>query len=492
MGVPCFERVCAELNREEPLSVSPSAAVVHSDRFVSLEPNQSQMTASNQAILDILGGANSMLWSPSSKTEAKASEIVSNKVVRCNCCRTPDRSSRPRSAESHFFLQLLVYYSASWCMPCRRFTPILIELYKKLKQRQDVEDFELVFCSMDRTREEYDSYTREMPWWCLPHQSPAMDTLTTLHRAQGIPHLVILDRDGSILVADAVGFVSQDREGTNFPWRPKRLVELFPSSYLPSPGSSSNQNRLATADLDDKYLMLYMSAHWCPPCRRFTPKLAKAYTALKNQRDDFELIFVSSDRDQSSFDQYHSEMTFPAFGFEERQSKADISSRLQIRGIPALIMLGPRPKDGGDRPIINANVRAIFEQGDYLSDFPYRPKPYGDLNKTSDNINELRCVIVFHEGGDDDEQEDIQEALQMAALTDENKNSNLRFLWANSPTGMTKTVREALQLGPIKEEPLMILLDIPDGGSFYVSSSTEVTMDSIQSFIRSPGEKRKL
>ena len=29
-----------------------------------------------------------------------------------------------------------------------------------------------------------------------------------------------------------------------------------------------------------KVVGLYFSAHWCPPCRGFTPKLAEAYKAI--------------------------------------------------------------------------------------------------------------------------------------------------------------------------------------------------------------------
>merc|ERR1712130_667492 len=31
--------------------------------------------------------------------------------------------------------------------------------------------------------------------------------------------------------------------------------------------------------LDDKYVGIYFSAHWCPPCRGFTPVLAESYNA---------------------------------------------------------------------------------------------------------------------------------------------------------------------------------------------------------------------
>ncbi len=50
--------------------------------------------------------------------------------------------------------------------------------------------------------------------------------------------------------------------------------------------------------LEGKFVLLYFSAHWCPPCRGFTPILKEYYEALKAQRSDFEIIFVSSDENE--------------------------------------------------------------------------------------------------------------------------------------------------------------------------------------------------
>jgi hypothetical protein len=42
----------------------------------------------------------------------------------------------------------------------------------------------------------------------------------------------------------------------------------------------------------------------CPPCRGFTPKLAESYTAMQASGKSFEIVFVSSDKDQGTFDEY--------------------------------------------------------------------------------------------------------------------------------------------------------------------------------------------
>ncbi|KAL4228826.1 hypothetical protein ACF0H5_011866 [Mactra antiquata] len=63
---------------------------------------------------------------------------------------------------------------------------------------------------------------------------------------------------------------------------------------------------------------IYFSAHWCPPCRGFTPVLAEFYKA---NTDKFVCIFVSSDRDDASFKEYFNEMPWYALPFEERGAK---------------------------------------------------------------------------------------------------------------------------------------------------------------------------
>ena len=61
-----------------------------------------------------------------------------------------------------------------------------------------------------------------------------------------------------------------------------------------------------------------------------------------------------------------------------------------------------------------------------------------------------------------------------------------------APGGLGGAVRDALRLGSISEEPVLVLMDIPDAGSFYVSDVKEITVDSILAFMKNPGTKQKL
>lgn len=71
----------------------------------------------------------------------------------------------------------------------------------------------------------------------------------------------------------------------------------------PKTGDVATAERLKGADV----VGIYFSAHWCPPCRKFTPKLAQVYQRLTAAEKSFEIVFVSSDQNQSQFDTYHKE-----------------------------------------------------------------------------------------------------------------------------------------------------------------------------------------
>ena len=84
---------------------------------------------------------------------------------------------------------------------------------------------------------------------------------------------------------------------------------------------------------------LYFSAHWCPPCRGFTPQLGKFYDQIKDSKN-FEIIFVSSDRDASQFKEYYDEQAaWAALPFKDRATKNALSKKYKVRGIPTLVIL---------------------------------------------------------------------------------------------------------------------------------------------------------
>ena len=179
---------------------------------------------------------------------------------------------------------------------------------------------------------------------------------------------------------------------------------------------------------------------------------------------------------------------FCAIPFEETEAREGLEMRLDIASYPTLVMLGPRPIDDddnfGDRPIINSEVRTVIENGDYITDFPFYPKPWGDLCKTTDDINSHKCWVVFHEGGDEEEQMEVEYAVRDAAEEFRSGDELVKFYWAFDPDApLSANIRKACNLGPIGELPSMVLLDIPNDGTYYVSDFGDITEDTIIDFL---------
>ena len=112
-----------------------------------------------------------------------------------------------------------------------------------------------------------------------------------------------------------------------------------------------SKSTVEVSSLGDKKVGIYFSAHWCPPCRAFTPHLVSVYNELKKQGKKFEIVFVSSDRDEKHMLSYMSEMKMPwlAIPFGDERVKK-LKSRFGVRGIPSLVIVSPEgatlSKDG--------------------------------------------------------------------------------------------------------------------------------------------------
>jgi nucleoredoxin len=89
-----------------------------------------------------------------------------------------------------------------------------------------------------------------------------------------------------------------------------------------------------------KLIALYFSAHWCAPCRKFTPQLVDYYNQIEPQHPEFEIIFVSCDRSRFNWETYmrDSKMPWPAIDFDQLASLGDLR-RIGGSSIPSLVLL---------------------------------------------------------------------------------------------------------------------------------------------------------
>ena len=51
-----------------------------------------------------------------------------------------------------------------------------------------------------------------------------------------------------------------------------------------------------------------------------------------------EIVFISSDRDEKSFKEYHAEMPFAALDFSKRKLKNELGNKFECEGIPDFVL----------------------------------------------------------------------------------------------------------------------------------------------------------
>ena len=100
----------------------------------------------------------------------------------------------------------------------------------------------------------------------------------------------------------------------------------------------ANGNKVDAAEVAKApYLLFYFSAHWCPPCRLFTPKLVELYNS-NGGGEKFEIIFVSSDKTEDAMYDYMKGEAMPWAAVDYSKIKGTGIKDFGGPYIPSLVM----------------------------------------------------------------------------------------------------------------------------------------------------------
>ena len=117
----------------------------------------------------------------------------------------------------------------------------------------------------------------------------------------------------------------------DFDWKTR-----FPQGLVDDAGKAVD-----ITTLKNKTVAVYCPAHWCPPCRTFTPQLVKFANENKAK---LAVVFVSFDQSEEKMFGYMKEAKMPwsAVPFKSAGGQA-IAKEEGVSGIPTLLVYG---KDG--------------------------------------------------------------------------------------------------------------------------------------------------
>jgi len=109
------------------------------------------------------------------------------------------------------------------------------------------------------------------------------------------------------------------------------LVRLGNSGFVPADDDAIGKK---------KFILYYFSAHWCAPCRKFTPQLVEYYNRVAAQHPEFEIVFYSFDKSAAEMESYMRgmNMPWPAIDYEKRNEKPELLKPAGD-GIPSLVLV---------------------------------------------------------------------------------------------------------------------------------------------------------
>mmetsp|Transcript_7556 Transcript_7556/g.9313 ORF Transcript_7556/g.9313 Transcript_7556/m.9313 type:complete len:344 (-) Transcript_7556:65-1096(-) len=114
-----------------------------------------------------------------------------------NCLIQPDRSHIGLEAALGNKV-ILLFASARWCQPSRIYTPQLFGFYNSNKS-----DVEIIYVSCDHNESEFQIHFSSMPWKAVPYGIRLRERLLAKIQIKNIPRLVVLNRQGEIMVENA-------------------------------------------------------------------------------------------------------------------------------------------------------------------------------------------------------------------------------------------------------------------------------------------------
>ncbi|CAL9117570.1 unnamed protein product [Musa textilis] len=235
-----------------------------------------------------------------------------------------------------------------------KLTRVLAEIYRKLKEAG--ESFEVVLVPLDDNKSSYEQGLASMPWLAIPFEDEGCERLIRYFELWPfhLPTVLVIGADGKIMLEnydsliDDYGVLAWEA----FPFSEEQL-DLLPEKAR---AAQTLESLLVAGDLDyvigkeglkvpakelvGKTILLFFSARGSGTCRGFLPHLIEEYHKIKRMDSAFEVVNISMDKDQDSFEEFFSGMPWLALPFGDERKKS-LERTFGGGPMPSLVVIGP-------------------------------------------------------------------------------------------------------------------------------------------------------
>ncbi|KAI9344263.1 thioredoxin-like-domain-containing protein [Obelidium mucronatum] len=364
---------------------------------------------------------------------------------------------------------IALYFTASWCPPCRAFTPVLIDYYL---QPHIQEKLDVVVVSSDREESAHDEYFAKMPWLSLPYvDRDRKKVLAETFEVKGIPTFVLISAaTGQVITKELRFFVEKDPKGHFFPY-PEKSIRTVLSKVVTTTTTTGHES------FSGKTLALYFDGN--PASSKSSQEtkdaLLSAYQETKETALAFEVLQISWEQTAANHATHAAQVPWPTVAFDEKFDTAFHLARLYNLSYnqPAIVILDPA------RNIINKDAAGAIRKG---HKFPFSALKVVDLNESSISNNysiwEKPAVIVYLESvaGDAEKVEAVERVVNAVAE---------RIHEASVTGGAPVCTDESCDIGGGVAEPDVIFFTVKakhEGARWYRQSAglgDEVAPDAI-------------
>ncbi len=219
----------------------------------------------------------------------------------------------------------IYHCSASWCPPCNKEMPQVVEAYQAVKKSGVAE---MLLVAYDYTEEDAHKYIEKYGVMYPAVMSSRAPGLPGFHSPRGIPYTIIVDGEGNVVKEGHGGAIVRDWKAIISAYEKERGLPLsFPEALT---RTLTPRRTLASVDTEEaaesaagnklgvvadalrkvkwfngkpalraEYYIYLLSASWCGPCRAEMPGIAKEYKEMKKD-GRVELVLLGGDESQGA------------------------------------------------------------------------------------------------------------------------------------------------------------------------------------------------
>jgi nucleoredoxin len=165
---------------------------VERDGLKLLAPEYNTTLRVKPQATDLIERSRALVLLPPAKRPSRIAAVLRGHLVDAS-----GRATDPAGLDETQVFAL--YYGASWCPPCRAFSPELVKFVHRVGPANP--RLTVVLVSSDKTDAAMFGYMKEeqMPWVALPREQLTKSPALVAYTKGGIPQLVIVDRQGTVL-----------------------------------------------------------------------------------------------------------------------------------------------------------------------------------------------------------------------------------------------------------------------------------------------------